>query len=41
MIELNHIIKRDVNLSFFVNEFFKEFTKMHIVLLINIFFKYD
>ena len=38
---MNEIIIRNVNLSFNVKEFSKEFTKMCVVFLINFFFEYD
>ena len=34
-------MKKNVYLSSFINEFFKEFIEMHIALLIDMFFKYD
>ena len=30
-----------MNLSFSINEFFKEFADMHVISLINMFFEYD
>ena len=38
---MNCITKKDANLPFSVDEFSKKFAKMHVVLLINMFFKYD
>ena len=38
---MNKIIIRDVNLSFNVEKFLKEFAKICIVFLINFFFEYN
>ena len=39
--KMNEIIIRNVNLSSNVEEFLKEFVKMCVVFLIDIFFKYN
>ena len=39
--ELNHIMWKNVNLLSSVNEFSKEFVNMHVISLINMFFKYN
>ena len=41
IMNMNEMIIRDVNLSFNVEKFFKEFADMLITLLINFFFDYD
>ena len=41
IINMNEVIIRDVNLSFNIKKFFKEFTDMLITSLINFFFDYD
>ena len=38
---MNEVIIRNINLSFNVEEFSKEFAKMCIAFLINFFFEYD
>ena len=40
-INMNEVIIRDVNLSFNVKEFSKEFAKMCVAFLINFFFEYN
>ena len=39
--KMNEIIIRNINLSFNVEEFSKEFTKMYVAFLIDFFFEYN
>ena len=39
--KLNKIIKRDVNLPFFVNVFSEEFAEIHCIFLVDMFSEYD
>ena len=39
--ELNKIIKKDTNLSFFINVFSKKFTEMHYTFFIDMFSEYN
>ena len=34
-------MQKNVNLLFSIDKFFKKFVNMHVILLIDIFFKYD
>ena len=38
---MNEVIIRNINLSFNVEEFSKEFAKMCVIFLIDFFFEYD
>ena len=38
---MNEIIIRNINMPFNIKEFSKEFAKIYVVFLINVFFEYD